>query len=289
MKIYKITPCGFCFGVINAFKIVKETISLNPDKKIYMLGLFVHNPEMLNEFKSKIQILDDTNVSRYQLILNLPNAENNEIIILSAHGTDLKTIYLAIKKGYKIIDTTCKYVYKTHELIKKSLNNNHNVIFIGKLNHPESNAIINIDSKIIFIDYKKPKFNFKLDNKAIDVYNQTTLSFYNLNSIYSNIKNRFKNIQIFNDICDATYQRQLALFNFDKNVDLFLIIGYIKSSNCNELLKIAKTKNKNSYLINSIEDIDLKWLKGVKSVAITSGTSTPSTITNQIIEFLKRY
>lgn len=290
MQIFKISPRGYCYGVIDALKIVMQTLKLNSNKTIYMLGLFVHNPEMIKEFDSKINILDDTYLSRYELVDNLPYANNGEIIILSAHGTDLKTIHLALKKGYKVINTTCKYVYKTHELINQSLNDKHNVIFIGKSNHPETNAILSIDKNIIFIDYQCNNYNIQIDNHyPIDVYNQTTLSIFDINHIHNKLKNSFPNINIFNDICDATTQRQKALFDFDVPVDLFLVIGHHKSSNSNELLKIARSKNINSYLINSINDINLKWLEGVNKVAITSGTSTPTHLTNSIINFLKEY
>lgn len=291
MHVIKVTPRGYCSGVIDALKIVRQTIELNPNSIIYMLGIFVHNPEMIKEFDDKLIILDDTEFSRFELVNNLPYANNNEIIILSAHGTDLKTIHLAIKKGYKVINTTCKYVHQTHMYINESLKNNHNVIFIGKHNHPETNAIISISNKIIFIDYQ---INNELDielNDLVetDVYNQTTLSIFDIQEIHNYLINNFKNVNIHNDICDATTQRQLAMFNFNEKVDLFYVIGYHKSSNSNELLKIAKTKCNNSFLINSIDEIDLNLLRKASKVGITSGTSTPTQLTNQIINFIQEF
>lgn len=290
MEIYKVSPRGYCSGVVNALKVVKETIANYPDSKIYMLGLFVHNPAMIEEFGNKINILDDTNISRYDLVNGLPYASHNEIIILSAHGTDLKTIHLAIKKGYKVINTTCKYVYDTHDAINLSLSNNHNVIFIGKTNHPETNAILAINDDIIFIDYQSPNFEIDFDQEIMtDVYNQTTLSIFDIQKHHDFLINNFKNIKIYNDICDATTLRQKALMDFDVEVDVFFVIGYSKSSNSNELLKIAKKKFKHAYLINSIDEIDLNLLRQSHKIGITSGTSTPTKLTNEIIEFLKEF
>lgn len=290
MNVYKVSPRGYCSGVVEALKIVKDTISQFPNQKIYMLGLFVHNPNMIKEFENKVEILDDTEISRYKLVENLPIANNNEILILSAHGTDFKTIYLAINKGYKVINTTCKYVNQTHDAIKESFSKNHHVIFIGKKNHPETNAIISNNPSIHFVETYNDIFNINIrDTSAIDVYNQTTLSIFDIKHLHDEILSKFNKVNIYNEICDATTQRQLALYNFDKKVDIFFVIGYKKSSNSNELYKIAKKRFNNAFLINSIEEINLKWLNGVKNVGITSGTSTPTELTNKIIKFLEEF
>lgn len=290
MNIYKVSPRGYCSGVVEALKIVKDTITQFPNQKIYMLGLFVHNPVMIKEFDNKVVILDDTTISRYKLVEGLPIANNNEILILSAHGTDLKTIYLAINKGYKVINTTCKYVHQTHDAIKESITKNHHIIFIGKKNHPETNAIISNNPSIHFVENYNDILNINIkDLSPVDVYNQTTLSIFDIKHLHDEILSKFKNVNIYNEICDATTQRQLALYNFDKKVDIFFVIGYKKSSNSNELYKIAKKRFNNAFLINSIEEINLEWLKGVENIGITSGTSTPTELTNKIIKFLEEF
>ena len=171
-----------------------------------MLGLFVHNEEMIKRIIAKnLIILDDTNTSRYNLVKKIKNAKNS-ILILSAHGTDQKTINLAKRKKMQIVDTTCEYVYNTHKFINDSLKQNKVVIYIGRKNHPESNATIKISKKILFIyqldQIKKMK---KFFNKDIVVTNQTTLSKIDLQEYYNLIKFYFKNYYIKNDIYPLSF------------------------------------------------------------------------------------
>lgn len=289
MKIVKISPRGFCFGVVNAWKIVQKTIKENQDKRIFMLGWFVHNENMLKEVSSNnLIILDDSKTSRYDLINEL-NVIPGDILILSAHGTDNNTKMLAIKKGLKIIDTTCEYVYKTHDVIKKALIENKIVIYLGKENHPESLASISIDKKIIFItnlDQLKQLKNYF--NKEIVVTNQTTLSIYDLKQYYDFIKNNFTKYELKNDLCIATQERQEALINLKTKLTKLIVVGDPKSNNSNQLLKIGKYKKiPNCYLINNLNELKKIIFSKDDIVGITSGASTPTKTTNEIIKYLE--
>ncbi|MDE5617238.1 MAG: 4-hydroxy-3-methylbut-2-enyl diphosphate reductase [Ureaplasma sp.] len=289
MKLIKITPRGFCSGVVNAWKQVEETILNNPNKIIYMLGLFVHNEEMIKRIIAKnLIILDDTNTSRYNLVKKIKNAKNS-ILILSAHGTDQKTINLAKRKKMQIVDTTCEYVYNTHKFINDSLKQNKVVIYIGRKNHPESNATIKISKKILFIyqldQIKKMK---KFFNKDIVVTNQTTLSKIDLQEYYNLIKFYFKNYYIKNDLCNATIDRQNAILNLKENPNILIVIGSNRSNNSLQLLKMGKFKKiEQNYLINSIDEIKKIKIREDDVIAITSGASTPTWLTNEIINYLE--
>lgn len=175
MQIVKISPRGFCSGVVNAWKIVVETTKNFPHSRIFMLGLFVHNKKMIEEIKTpNLFVLDDSKTSRYELVYSL-DFQPGDILIMSAHGTDDKTVRLAKEKGFKIVDTTCKYVYNTHDVIRDALKNNKTVIYLGIKNHPESLAATAIDKNIIFVSNENELRNLNyLFDKPILVTNQTT-------------------------------------------------------------------------------------------------------------------
>lgn len=278
MKLIKITPRGFCCGVVYAWKIVEQTIKNNPDRLIYMLGLFVHNEEMIKKISApNLIILDDTNISRYKLVKRIKNPQNT-ILLLSAHGTDEKTINLAKQKQMEVIDTTCEFVYKTHEFIKESLEQKKIVIYIGKKNHPESNATIKISKKILFVykleQLKKMK---KFFNSDVVVSNQTTLSKIDLQEYYDFIKSHFKKYQIKNDLCNATIDRQNAILNLKKIPNVLIVVGSNHSNNSLQLLNIGKFKKiQKTFLVNSLNEIKEITFHKDDVVAITSGASTPT-------------
>ncbi len=287
MQIIKISPRGFCSGVVNAWKIVKDTIKQNPECRVFMLGWFVHNQKMLDEVRSdNLFILDDTNLTRYELVKNL-KVKPNDILILSAHGTDEKTIKLAKSKGLKIIDTTCEYVYKTHDVIKNGLINNKQVVYLGKENHPESLAALSISDKVILVTDPQQLMDINFNLPTI-ITNQTTLSIYDLKSCYQFIEQHFTDYEIKNDLCLATQQRQEALINLKSKLDVLIVVGDNKSNNSQQLLKIGKYKKiPLCFLVNSLQEVQSLNLNPKYVVGITSGASTPTSLTNTIIKYLQ--
>lgn len=254
-----------------------------------MLGLFVHNKKMIEEIKTpNLILLDDSQTSRYELVRNL-NSQPGDILILSAHGTDKKTIMLAKDKGLKIIDTTCKYVYNTHNVIKQALLENKTVIYLGIENHPESLAATAIDKSIIFVSNENElkKLNHLFD-KPVLVTNQTTLSIYDLKNYYDFIKSNFTNYELRNDLCTATQERQEALINLKTKLNVLIVVGDQKSNNSQQLLKIGHYKKiERCYLINDVEQLKTISFHHDDVIGITSGASTPTKVTNEVIKYLE--
>lgn len=289
MQIVKISPRGFCSGVVNAWKIVVETTKNFPHSRIFMLGLFVHNKKMIEEIKTpNLFVLDDSKTSRYELVYSL-DFQPGDILIMSAHGTDDKTVRLAKEKGFKIVDTTCKYVYNTHDVIRVALKNNKTVIYLGIKNHPESLAATAIDKNIIFVSNEDELRNLNyLFDKPILVTNQTTLSVYDLKNYYDFIKTHFKNYELRNDLCTATQERQEALINLKTKLNVLIVVGDEKSNNSQQLLKIGYYKKiERCYLINDVEQLKTIHFNHDDVIGVTSGASTPTKVTNEIIKYLE--
>ena len=292
MKIIKVTPRGFCSGVVEAWKIILQTVKKYENHRIFMLGWFVHNKVMVEEIlQNNITVLDDSKTSRYDLVLNNP-FQNGDVLILSAHGTDKKTIELAKSIGYIVVDTTCQYVYNTHDVIKQGLQENKTVFYLGKINHPESNASVAIDPKNIKLitrmqDLKDLEVEFK--NQPILVTNQTTLSTLDLQDFYDYINNHFNDVVIKNDLCYATQERQNALLLLKEKIDVLIVVGDTRSNNSKQLKKIGEKRGYKTYMVNSADELQNKWFDDNYTVAITSGASTPTKVTNAVIKYLEEW
>lgn len=287
MKLTKIEPRGFCNGVINSWRMILETIKKYKNKKIYMLGWFVHNKDFVKSIENQgVILLDDTIMSRYDLIKNT-NFNKGDVIVFSAHGTPQEVYDLATKKDLIIVDTTCIDVKNTQNKIKELLNNKYQVIYIGKEGHPESESCISISSDIIFITQIEQLDKLKINiNQKTVVLNQTTLSIFDLYKFHKKLKEMINNIEIINELCNATTQRAEAVINIDKSVDLLLIVGDLKSNNSNSLYKIGKSIVNDTYLISNLNELNYDWFENKKHIAITSGASTPTWVTNAIIDDL---
>lgn len=289
MKLSKLTPRGFCKGVVDAWVIAKDVSKKFPNKKIYIIGWLVHNKNMINKMDELgIITLDDRNTSRWDLI-NSINPIDNPIVIFSAHGTDPKLIEFAKQKGFIVYDATCFYVKKVHEIILEKMKKNK-IIFIGVKNHPETISVLSLSKDIILVSNEQEAIDIKLDeNQKIFVTNQTTISIYEFYNILKILKLRFKNIEFKNDICNAAKERQDAVINMDKTIDILFVIGDKRSNNTKKLLEIAKNKNIESYLISDKTEIDFNLLKNKNHIGITSGCSTPTWTTNDVIISLQNF
>lgn len=260
MKITKITPRGFCNGVIDAWTISKQIRQKNPNKNIYMIGWLVHNKEMIKDLESiGIKTIDDSNKSRYEIVKELEPSKDT-ILIFSAHGTEQKALDLAYQKGFEFYDATCIYVDKTKKIIEQKINEGYEIIFIGKRNHPETKAMLSINNKIIFIENIEDAKKIKIDrSKKYLVTNQTTISIYDFYEIHKYLKDKINLIKFENEICNATFDRQKAIDTMDKSIDLLIVVGDEKSNNSNKLVEIAKKNNIEAHLVENELDLKDSW------------------------------
>lgn len=289
MKVIDLTPRGYCHGVLNAMAMVKKVIKTpSYPRPIYILGQIVHNQKITNAFANYGVIsLDQKGKTRLEMLETVESGT----VIFTAHGISDKVIARAKEKGLTYLNATCRDVLKVHHAVKAKLEEGYHVIYIGHRDHPEPEAILDIDPTIMFVETEKDALMLPndLNGDKIFVTNQTTLSLYDIKSVLSIIETKYPNYIFDNEICNATTIRQQAVMDQDI-VDLMLVVGDQKSSNSNKLAQVSKkAKSFPSYLIGGVEDIDVNWLKDINSVSVTSGASTPTSVTEEVILYLKKF
>lgn len=288
MKVYPIVPRGYCKGVVRAIQIAKECAKKYPDQPIYILGMIVHNQYIVDALtKLGIKTIDHKGKTRLELLDEIDNG----IVLITAHGAGKDVFEKAKAKGLIVIDATCVDVIKTHDLIKEKISEGKEVLYVGKHGHPESEGTIAIDREHIHLIEKKEDIDaFTNSNKSYILTNQTTMSIWDIEEICNYANDVLENIEIAKETCTATKIRQEAIGNIEDDVDLVIIVGDPHSNNTTRLASIAKEKaHKEVWMVESILDLDLNKLREKKVVAISSGASTPTYLTNQIIDFLKTF
>ncbi len=284
MKVTGIVPRGYCKGVIHAINIVKETIE--QPGPITVLGMIVHNQFIVDALKKRGAItIEDASKTRMELLDEI----NEGTVIITAHGAGDCVIEKAKSKGLNVVDATCLDVIKTHTLIKEQLKRGKDVLYIGKKNHPEAEGALLIDPEHIHLITSKKDLETLDKDKHYVMTNQTTMSLYDVYDLCEYAK-EILDVEIMKETCSATQIRQEAIAKMDEDVDLVIIVGDPHSNNTKKLASISTDKaHKETHMIGSLEELDLSWLKGKKHVAVSSGASTPTVLTNQIIDFLKQY
>ena len=284
MEIKRITPSGYCKGVVNAINIVKKTKEKYPNKKIYVLGMIVHNSYVVDSLNSLgIITLDDPFKTKEELLDKI----NEGVVIFTAHGISDKIKEKALQKGLIIVDATCVDVLKNKELINSYLNKDYDILYFGKKKHPEAEAILAISDKIHLISNKEDIENLNIKNEKLVITNQTTMSYLEMDDLLKKVKEKYPNIIVEKEICNATSSRQKALCEI-KDGDVLYVVGDKKSNNTSKLVMLGKNNFKKVFLINKADEINKEDLKQVNKVYVTAGASTPPFLIDEVIAYLSK-
>ena len=284
MEVKRVVPSGYCKGVVNAIKLAKKTREENPDEKIYVLGMLVHNSFVSEELSSLgITTLDDTFKSKEELV----DEVDEGIIIFTAHGISQKIKNKVEAKGLKYVDATCVDVLKTQNIIKEYLENGYEIIYFGKKKHPEAEAVLSISDRIHLVTGIDDLMDLDLKGRRLFLTNQTTMSYLELKDLIEKTKELYPDIIIQKEICNATSSRQEAISRLE-DCDLLYVVGDKKSNNTNKLVDIGKKQGiKKVMLIHNFKDIDSADLEDVKKIYVTAGASTPPLLIDEVIDYLK--
>ncbi|ASS91939.1 4-hydroxy-3-methylbut-2-enyl diphosphate reductase [Aeribacillus pallidus] len=287
MEVIKISPRGYCYGVVDAMVIAKNAaMDKSLPRPIYILGMIVHNKHVTDAFeKEGIITLDGKN--RLEILKKVDKGT----VIFTAHGVSPEVRKIAKEKGLVTIDATCPDVTKTHELIKQKKEEGYDVIYIGKKGHPEPEGAVGVAPDIVhLVETVNDVEELDISNDKIIVTNQTTMSQWDVADIMEKVKEKYPHVEFHKEICLATQVRQEAVAEQAKEADLTIVVGDPRSNNSNRLAQVSEEiAGTKAYRVANVSEIKLEWLKDVKKVAVTAGASTPTPIVKEVIRFLENY
>jgi 4-hydroxy-3-methylbut-2-enyl diphosphate reductase len=270
---------GFCMGVKRAIATTKKTMIEN--EKVTILNEIVHNDAIVRKFS-------EAGVGQSKTITDI----NEGVVIISAHGASPEIFNKACEQGLKVIDATCPLVIHIHKIIKKLADNGYGILHFGDPEHDETIGIVgHAPKRVTVVQDAESLDKLKIDDEKIAVTAQSTARKSDFTEFVSHVKRKFPGAEVFNTICNATSQRQMAVTNLAPDVDMMLIVGSTTSANSKRLAQISKTICKRSHLINSGNDIKPEWFVGqdreIEIVGLSAGASTPDFLIDGAIDRLK--
>ncbi|USK90822.1 4-hydroxy-3-methylbut-2-enyl diphosphate reductase [Rossellomorea marisflavi] len=287
MDIIKITPRGYCYGVVDAMVIARNAaLDKSLPRPIYILGMIVHNKHVTDAFEEEgIITLDGHN--RKEII----DQVNEGTVIFTAHGVSPEVKEIAKNKGLVTLDATCPDVTKTHDLIREKEAEGYDVIYIGKKGHPEPEGAVGVAPDIVhLVETAEDVEKLTIDNEKIIVTNQTTMSQWDVLDTMEKVREMYPHVELHKEICLATQVRQEAVADQAGAADVLIVVGDPKSNNSNRLAQVSKEiAGTPAYRISDISELELEWLKDAKVAAVTAGASTPTPIVKEVIRFLEAY
>lgn len=280
MKIFLANPRGFCAGVDRAIEIVDLSLKTY-GAPIFVRHEIVHSRHVVESLRGKGAIF----------VEELNEVPDGAIVIFSAHGVAKEVWEESTRRNLKVIDATCPLVIKVHNEVNRDYSNEYELILIGHAGHPEVVGTLGqVPDKFHLVSSVEDVDSLEVENPLhLSYVTQTTLSVDECRDIVAALHRRFPGIKgpHQEDICYATQNRQNAVKELSRFVDVILVIGSPNSSNSNRLRELGERCGIPSYLIDSYQDIQTQWLEGVNAIGIAAGASAPEVLVAQVIKFLK--
>ena len=272
MEITVAKSAGFCFGVSRAIQLAYD--QMGKHKNIYTFGPLIHNKEVTADLEKKgILVIED-----------LEDIQEG-IVILRSHGVG-KPIYEKLKeKGLQVVDGTCPFVKKIHEIVKQEYEKGKKIIIIGSSVHPEVMGICGwCNQNAVILETEQEAQECELSpQESYAVVVQTTFRRKKFQDIVEILKKKEISLEVFDTICSATAKRQSEAVALSTQVDRMIVIGDKSSSNTQKLYEICKKNCRNTYYIETICDLVLNIFSGDDKIGITAGASTPPAIIKEVI------
>jgi len=273
MKIKLAENYGFCFGVKRAIKIAEE----NQNSATY--GPLIHNSKEIDRLKTNYNVA---------LTENLSSFKEGDKAVIRTHGIPKNELQTLKDENVDIIDATCPYVTKPQQICEEMSNDGYDIVIFGDDLHPEIQGVksyAQLGATVVLTTDELAQHTFK---EKIAVVAQTTRKIEEFTQICAYLISRYKEVRVFNTICNATFENQDSVKVLAKEADIMVIIGGKNSSNTKQLHSISKDFCNDSYHIEDENDLDMAWFDDKALCGISAGASTPDWLIQNIITKIEK-
>ncbi len=273
MKIELAENYGFCFGVKRAIKIAED----NRNSATY--GPLIHNSKEIERLNRDFDVA---------LTENLSDFNTGDTAVVRTHGIPKDELAQLHKNKVDVIDATCPYVTKPQQICEEMSEKGYDIVIFGDEKHPEIKGVksyatygAHVVTEVADLEELKLK-------EHIAVVAQTTRKVEEYLKITDYLIPRYKEVRVFNTICNATFENQDAVRKLSKDADVMIVIGGKNSSNTKQLQSIAEDYCPESHHIECADDLDAEWFTGKEYCGISAGASTPDWIIQDVVDHISR-
>ncbi len=276
MKVIIANQAGVCFGVKRALDLVQS--EAEKSEGLATLGPLIHNPQVVSDLEAK----------GVRVVKSLADADGGAIVMPS-HGVPRDVMKSAEDAGLRVIDATCPFVANVHRRVETLASEGYLVVVVGDAGHSEVKAIKSAaGDDAIVISSPDEVDGYDWSGKRVGVVSQTTQTPERFGEVVGKIAESAKEVVAFNTICYATHDRQTAARELAPQVDAMFVVGGRNSANTNRLAEICSAEGVPTYHIETAAEIDEGWVRGMHTVGLTAGASTPGWIIEEVKDCLEK-
>jgi 4-hydroxy-3-methylbut-2-enyl diphosphate reductase len=282
MRVILAQPRGYCAGVVRAIEIVERALE-KYGAPVYVRHEIVHNRHVVDSLRDK----------GARFVEELSQVPTGAVTIFSAHGVARHVEQEADRRGLSVLNATCPLVSKVHMQGQRYVDQGRTVILIGHAGHPEVEGTMGqLTAPVHLIQSIRDVQGLDIPNDAPVAYiTQTTLSVDDTKGVIAALCERFSNLvgPETRDICYATQNRQTAVRELARLVDVIIVVGARNSSNSNRLREIGQEAGVPSFLVADGSEVSPEWLQGKSTVGLTAGASAPDVLVDDVVAALRRF
>ncbi len=271
MRIKLAQKYGFCFGVKRAIKIAEE----NQNSATY--GPLIHNANEIDRLKKNFNVA---------LTNDLNDFQTGDTAVIRTHGIPKEELSQLKARKVDVIDATCPYVTKPQQICEEMSREGYSIVIFGDEKHPEIRGVRSYANDAVVVTDIDNLKRLHLKEK-IALVAQTTRKVDEYMKIANYLIPRYKEVRVFNTICNATFENQEAVEALSHEADVMIVIGGKNSSNTKQLFSIALSYCPESYHIEDEKDLEEKWFHNKKLCGISAGASTPDWIIQNVVNAIE--
>ena len=291
MEILLAENAGFCFGVEKAVDAVYAQLADKSAGTVFTYGEIVHNEAVTKDLAAKgVKTAESAKDIRNAVEeAKAEGGKENACVVIRAHGAEKRVIERMEQGGVHVIDATCPFVKRIHKIVREAGARGETVVVVGNPDHPEVKGIVGwAEGDVFVVSSGEEATSLQIPpDKVITIVSQTTENRQKFEEIVEILKQREYNISIANTICNATSVRQREAERIASEVDVMIVVGGAHSSNTRKLYEISAANCAETYLVRNAGDLKGVRLKEAAKVGITAGASTPKTIIEEVLQYVR--
>ena len=283
-EIIRAPHSGFCFGVRQA---IQTAMDVDNKSRTYSCGPLIHNR----------MVTDDLAEKGINVISSLCEAEEGSAVIVRSHGEGRAFYVQAEERKLKVIDATCPFVTRIHELVSQASSEGEYIVIVGDGSHPEVRGIkgwctdraVTLASEAdvrSWISALTEHEISELSSDGIFMVAQTTILQETFDEVAQALASEGLDVKARNTICSATKERQDGCRDTAEISDAMVVIGDKNSSNTRKLAEISQKHCRNTFFIENIEDLPLKEMQKYNRIGVAAGASTPENAIKEVITIM---
>lgn len=278
-RVLLATPRSFCAGVERAVEIVERVLA-KQGAPVYVRKQIVHNSRVVHGLEERGVVFVD----------ELDDVPDGATLVFSAHGVSPAVRAEADRRGLDVVDATCPLVSKVHREANRFAKDGDTVFLIGHAGHDEVEGTLGEEpDRTVLVQRPEDVAGLEVDDpERVSYLTQTTLAVEEADGVADALRERFPALRgpSSEDICYATTNRQHAVREVAGPADVVLVAGSQNSSNSLRLVEVARREGARAYLVDDASEIELDWLTGARTIAVSAGASAPPEVVDEIVHAL---